>query len=100
MMASGWLILNEKLTPAEQRGRPAQKHLFIPFDRLSSAGSKHSHRRAHLPRVDGSDGCSAGACARRQRLADATFVETHLNLLLARDHHEFHVHAVLEIAVG
>src|SRR5271157_1209183 len=98
--ASGWLILNEKLTPAEQRCRSIEKHFSTPFHGLHPAGSMHAHRRANFAGVDGGHGRGARACARRHRLPYASLAKAHFDLACVLHLYKLDVHAMLEVVVG
>src|SRR5208283_5464959 len=99
-MASGWLILNEKLAPAEQRSRPCEKHFPAPLHGLHSTGSMHAHRGTNFARMDGGHGRGARTRTRRHRLPHASLAKAHLDLVRVPYFYKLDVHAMLEVVVG
>src|SRR5581483_12385881 len=75
--SSGKVILNEKLTAAEQRRRPCKVDLVTPFDALRSSRSMHPQGRSQPMPVNGSHRRRTRPGTSRPCLAHAALPEAH-----------------------
>src|SRR5437899_8894557 len=89
--------LEKELSPANDLGRPAQKHFAFPTHRLHAARTVHLHRRFGPFGENGGHCGRARPRARRFRFTNPAFEELSVDVFLVPAPHELYIDSMLEV---